>query len=142
MTKFHHPQPLTDDHIAILEQAKQDILQEYTTHNMICFVHAECNTPSCVAGWISFRQKEWSKRADTNIAQAEEFANLALGVAVLDSCPLFFFSIHTDSCWEKDLENEYLDHPVYSLERAQVTAKAIDLYIANTRAHFANESEA
>lgn len=139
MTSFHHPQPLTDEHIAILEQAKKDILQEHGTHDMDKVAHdSNCQIPACVAGWIAHR------RGITNSHSALTGADEALGILPNQFIPLFYTSaISADDtdCWDWDLEEEYKIART-SLSRAQVTAKAIDRYIAQTKAHFANESEA
>lgn len=129
MSKFHHPQPLTDEQIALLETVKPHILAEAATFDMAVVFHNDCGVPACIAGHLL---------AMTGRAIALDLVNdLVTASDVLgvdrnkEFVPLFYLED-----WDDDLAEDYGDTFPKS-DRAEVAIRAIDRYIANTKAHFA-----
>lgn len=142
MSDFHHPIPLTPDQLALLEAVKPRIRAEAATFDMdVVFADEECATPACIAGHLTALLN--GVIPSPTIIGVERYFGMGndcyhrthpdTGELLTENMPLF----HLVDGWDSDLQSEYEDTEEGSRERAEVAIVAIDRYIANTAAHFA-----
>lgn len=129
MSNFHHPQPLTDEQIALLEAVKPRILAEAATFDMEV-VFDNCGAPACIAGHLILAVGRATVFDLTNdLVTASGILGVDRNHQVV---PLFYLED-----WDDDLAQDYGDSFPAESERAEVAIRAIDRYIANTKARFA-----
>ncbi len=139
MTNFRHPQPLTPKQIDVLERVKPNILAEAETFDM-SLVTTHCGTPSCIAGHLSILIDGIDESNGYHSDDMRLLKEVQHWFGV-EAMPLFFS--HNRGCeWTTELQRRYESAELGSVESAHIAIEAIDLYIQNTRTHFANESEA
>lgn len=132
MSDFRHPKPLTPIQIELLESVKPAILATAEMFAMEIAFNDECS-PACIAGHCAIRLGFKERGTISVLIKAEAYFGIKEGEGDM---PLFYLR-H----WDEDLRDEY-EGAIHPDDIADSGIQAIDRYIKNTRAHFANKSEA
>lgn len=143
MSRFRNQTPITPEQVAVLETVKQKILANVDQFDMCSYVQRDhenlCGTPSCVAGYIAFvvHPETFGRYVDLSDAVraiAYRFFRTEYSEYIDEWIPLFH-----EGRWDADLRDRYeeADDECDQLEMALVACEAIDRFVANTNAHFA-----
>lgn len=135
MSDFRNETPITSEQIAVFEQVKTNILREYKNFDMDIVTY--CGAPACIGGHVSFVVNPDSRYdIDSIWDTALRFLNVH---GSLDGSPLYWAGAQG---WDEDLQIRYLqaERERNRQTMATVACEAIDRFIANTNAHFAEVS--